>query len=58
MPDSLKLAIVNPLLKKNGLDIDLKNNYLPVSHFQYVTKMTERVFVGKLQLHIRLNDLE
>ena len=58
MPDSLKLAIVNPLLKKNGLDIDVKKNYSPVSNLPYVSKLIERVVVGELQSHIRLNDLE
>ena len=36
-----KCALVNPLLKKAGLDPVFKN-YRPVSHVQYMSKLTER----------------
>ena len=39
--DDWKCALVNPLLKKAGLDL-LFENYRPVSNLQYVSKLTER----------------
>ena len=37
-----KCALINPLLKKSGLDL-LLSNYRPVSNLQYISKLTEKV---------------
>ena len=39
--DGWKCALVNPILKKAGLDL-LYKNYRPISNLQYVSKLTER----------------
>ena len=44
--DNWKCALVNPLLKKPGLDLVFKN-YRPVSNLQYVSKLTERAVFNK-----------
>ena len=46
-PDEWKCALVVPLLKKRGLDLELKN-YRPVSNLQYLSKLTERALVNQL----------
>ncbi len=40
-PDSWKLAIIIPLIKKLGLDLILKS-YRPVSNLQFISKVTEK----------------
>ena len=51
------LRIFNPLLKKPGLDLILKN-YRPVSNLQYVSKLTERaVLYEQVYLHIETNNI-
>lgn len=42
-----KCALVNPLLKRTGLDLVFKN-YRPVSNLQYVSKLTERAVFNQL----------
>ena len=41
-----KCALMNPLLKKWGLDL-LFPNYRPVSNLQYISKLTEKVVFNK-----------
>ena len=55
-PDSWKEAIVNPLLKRHGLDL-LYKNYRPVSNLSYVSKLTERSVLDQLLLHMSSNGL-
>ena len=55
-PDSQKEAVVNPLLKKDGLDL-LYRNYCPVSNLSYVSKLRERSLSDKLLLHMSSNGL-
>ena len=40
--ESLKSQVIDPLLKKEGLDIDVKNNYRPVNNLKFLSKLTER----------------
>ena len=51
-----KCALVNPLLKKTGLDLVFKN-YRPVSNVQYVSKLTERAVFNQLHEHMMANDI-
>ena len=53
--DEWKCAIVNPLLKKPGLDLIFKN-YRPVSN-QYVSKLTERAVYEQVHLHMETNNI-
>ena len=48
----LKEAIIRPLLKAHDLDINIFNNYRPVSNLQFVGKLIERVVLSRLQSHM------
>ena len=48
----LKEAIIRPLLKAHNLDINIFNNYRPVSNLQFVGKLIERVVLSRLQSHM------
>ena len=50
-PDTLKLALVKPLLKKANLDL-IDNNFRPVSNLAYIGKLTERAAASQLTDHI------
>ena len=47
--DGWKCALVNPLLKKRGLDL-LYKNYRPISSLQYVFKLAERALFKQTHL--------
>ena len=55
-PDSWKLAIVQPLLKKAGLE-PVPKNYRPVSNLQYTSKLVETVVAKQLHKHLSSNNL-
>ncbi len=42
MPTSLKKAIINPMLKKLGLEL-INKNYKPISNLAFLSKLIERV---------------
>ena len=41
-PDQLKIAVVQPLLKKHNLDSDDLSNYRPVSNLSFLSKVIEK----------------
>ena len=45
--ENLKQALLRPLLKKSGLDLELKN-YRPVSKLSYLSKIVERAICTQL----------
>ena len=45
--ENLKQALLGPLLKKSGLDLELKN-YWPVSNLSYLSKNVERAICIQL----------
>ena len=45
--DDWKYGLINPILKKPGLDV-LYKNYRPVSNLQYVSKLTEKVVFNQV----------
>ena len=51
-----KLAVVRPLLKKPGADLQF-SNCRPVSNLQYVSKLIEAAVAGQLQQHLLNNEL-
>ena len=55
-PESLKKALVKPLLKKVNLDL-LDRNYRPVSNFGYDSKCTEHAAATQLVDHIESHGL-
>ena len=46
-PDTLKVALVKPLLKKANLDLT-DNNFRPVSNLAYMSKLGERAAASQL----------
>ena len=52
-PDRYKHALITPLLKKDGLDADLFNNYRPISNLHTISKVMERVFMSRLVSHVK-----
>ena len=41
--DGVKSSVIDPLLKKAGLDCDTKKNYRPVNNLMFFSKLIERV---------------
>jgi hypothetical protein len=57
LPDSEKLAVITPILKKSGLDLDSASSYRPVSNLSYVSKLIERLVCRQLLTHLHANQL-
>ena len=57
IPESLKHAILTPLLKKPGLDVDVLNNYRPVCNTSFLMKTMERLACPQIHEHLSTNDL-
>ena len=57
VPFELKLALITPLLKKVPLDPEVLKNFRPVSNLTYISKITERVMVVRLNQHLIQNGL-
>ena len=49
-----KCALINPLLKKLGLDL-LFPNYRPVSNLQCISKLTEKAVFNQMHAHMTTN---
>ena len=50
-------AIVTPLLKKPGLDINDMKNFRPVSNLSFLSKILEKVVLIQLKKHLSCNNL-
>ena len=57
MPSELKRALVTPLLKKLGMDVEVLKNFRPVSNLPFLSKLIERVAAKRLLSHMSLNGL-
>ena len=57
MPSTLKIALVEPLLKEQSLDPEVLNNYRPVSNLPFLSKVIERIFAERL-LETSVNNLQ
>ena len=55
--DGVKLSVIDPLLKKCGLDSDVKKNYRPVNNLLFFSKIIERVVAKQLNQHMTINNL-
>ena len=55
-PDLWKEALVNPTLKRNGLDT-IFMNYRPISNLQFVSKLAERAVADQLYTYMTDNGL-
>ena len=56
-PSNMKKAVIQPTLKKDGLDADIYNNYRPVSNLPATSKILERVVLDQLNNYLLENDL-
>ena len=57
VPDSMKQALVTPLLKKDDLDPEVFKNYRPVSNLSFLSKVLERVVAARLTNYMTINQL-
>ena len=48
VPSDLKMALIIPLLKKLGLDLEISKNFHPVSNLPNLSKLLERVATKRL----------
>ena len=55
--EGVNWSVLDPLLKKAGLDYDAKKNYRPVNNLLYFSKLTERVVGNRLDEHMTANCL-
>ena len=56
-PNTLKSAIVKPLLKKPTLDPHILKNYRPVSNLPFLSKVIEKVIAKQLTVHMLKHDI-
>ena len=57
VPQSMKHALVKPLLKKPNLDPECLNNYRPVSNLSFLSKVLERIVLRQLLDHLEHHSL-
>ena len=55
--DGIKLSVLDPLLKKCGLDSDIKKNYRPVNNLLFMSKLIERTVLCRLNTHMSQHNL-
>jgi hypothetical protein len=58
MPVDLKKALILPLLKKSGLDIEVLKHFRPVSNLTYISKLIERLVASRFVSYIVNNNLQ
>ena len=58
MPNSLKTALIIPLLKKTNLDTEDFKNFRPVSNLPFVSKLIEKSVAVQLVQYIDDNNLD
>jgi hypothetical protein len=58
MPTDLKKALILPLLKKAGLDIEILKHFRPVSNLTYISKLIERLVASRFVKYIIDNKLQ
>ena len=57
VPGCFKLAMLNPLLKKMGMDFQILANFRPISNLMFLSKLSERVVAVQLINYVMTNDL-
>ena len=58
VPDCFKSAIVKPLLKKPGLDVNDLKNFRPVSNLPFLSKILEKVVLAQLESHLETTSMK
>ncbi len=54
-PNSLKTAVVKPLLKKRNLDNTMLSNYRPISNLPFIGKIIEKDIFNQLNNYLNSN---
>ncbi len=54
-PNSLKTAVVKPLLKKRNLDNTMVSNYRPISNLPFICKIIEKLVFNQLNKYLNSN---
>ena len=57
LPDTEKLAIVTPILKKRDLDPDSAKSYRPISNLTFISKLIERIVSRRLTSYLSEHNL-
>ncbi len=55
-PNSLKTAVVKPLLKKRNLDNTMLSNYRPISNLPFIGKIIEKIVFNQLNNYLNSNE--
>ena len=55
--EGLKESIITPILKKLNLDTNKLNNYRPIANIEFLSKLTEKVVLSRLNEHMDRNNL-
>jgi hypothetical protein len=55
--ENVQTSVIDPLIKKLGLDVDIYNNYRPVNNLRFFSKLVERVAKVRKDEHMTLNAL-
>ncbi|KAL5261579.1 hypothetical protein ACHWQZ_G007325 [Mnemiopsis leidyi] len=56
-PDSLKNALVRPVIKDENGDINSLQNYRPISNLPFISKVIEKCVQRQLSQHLEINKL-
>ena len=56
-PLSAKHAVVRPILKKHDADVDILQNYRPVSNLSFISKLLEKAVLLQLNDYLNSNSL-
>uniref|UniRef100_A0A3P9BKS9 Reverse transcriptase domain-containing protein n=3 Tax=Maylandia zebra TaxID=106582 RepID=A0A3P9BKS9_9CICH len=55
-PESLKTAVIKPILKKDNLDKTQMNNYRPISNLPFLSKIIEKAVSQQLSYFLKQNN--
>ena len=55
--DGVKHSVIDPLLKKAGLDADTNKNYRPVNNLVFFSKLIQLIVLKRLDSHTSINGL-
>ena len=51
-PASCKLAIISPLIKKQGMDSEILKNYMPVANLSFISKIIETAIATQIHSYL------
>jgi len=54
---AFKHSLITPLLKKSNLDKENLSNYRPISNLSFLSKLTERIVLARLNDYVSSNSL-